>query len=253
MLEYNSWTIEQNLWEPSIEPEVEQQLSFSNDYLCQTAHFEEHYASPQRLCTFIKGIDKPIPNISSISVRLHDERLDLAVWRVERFYRCLYKNKPLLERQFDAVSPKGFRLHVKTQRELMILNKEAMQIIYEITSDNYEGPISLLALLGGGEESKEWYPLMHNVGQQLSWMWLQMRYVDLQLCCAMNYSIEKDGVLVPHRPIKIEKQHIVGYSVTLPIHSGETYVLKKRTVVVDSHNHEKGRLIEDAEQCLINW
>lgn len=42
MLHYNTWTIEQQSWMPQEEAQIEQQLSFSNDYLCQTAHFEEH-------------------------------------------------------------------------------------------------------------------------------------------------------------------------------------------------------------------
>ncbi len=253
MLEYNTWTTEQRGWDPQHEPEVEQQLSFSNDYLCQTAHFEEHYAAPQRLCTYIKGVEKPIPNISSISLRLHDERLDLADWQVENFHRRLHKNEPLLERSFTACSPKGFRLNINVSRELLPAKKEAMQIIYSVQSVNYNGPISLLALLGGGEEAVEWYPLMNFVGQDLSWMWLQMRHVDLQLCCAMNYAVFKNGEAVQHRPIKIEKQHIVGYSATLPVQEGETYVLQKRVVVQDSRYHGKDTLIDSTTQCLTNW
>ena len=253
MLEYNTWTIEQHGWDPLQEPDIEQQLSFSNDYLCQTAHFEEHYAAPQRLRTFIKGVDKPIPNISSISVRLHDERLDLATWKVEDFHRLMRKNQPILEREFSVCSPKGNRLNIHTLRELLTDKKEAMQNTYVVQSVNYTGPISLLALLGGGEEAVEWYPLMNFVGQDYSWMWLQMRHVDLQLCCAMSYTISKDGQEIERRPIKIEKQHIVGYSTTLPIQEGETYVLRKRVVVLDSRHHEKDTLIDNAIQCLTNW
>lgn len=252
MLNYKTWTIEQQTWLPDEEPQIEQQLSFSNDYLCQTAHFEEHYAAPQRLYSFIKGVDKPIPNISSVSVRLHDERLDLAAWTVENFYRCLHKNTPLLERCFTALSPKGYRLQVKTERELLAPCREAMRITYEVRSDNYQGPVSLLALLGGGEDAVEWYPLMNYVGQNHCWMWLQMRQVDLQLCCAMNYVIRKADTPVAHRPIKIEKTHIVGYSATLPMRAGESYVLQKNVVVLDSRNHEKDTLIDRAVQCLTN-
>ena len=90
MLHYNTWTIEQQSWMPQEEAQIEQQLSFSNDYLCQTAHFEEHYSGDKRLCTYIKGVESPILNVSAISVRLHDERLDLAEWQVLQFYRCLY-------------------------------------------------------------------------------------------------------------------------------------------------------------------
>ena len=42
MLQYNTWSIEQQEWVPAEETSLEQQLTFSNDYLCQTAQIEEH-------------------------------------------------------------------------------------------------------------------------------------------------------------------------------------------------------------------
>ena len=59
MLQYNNWTIEQNEWLPKQEVDIEQQLTFSNGYLCQTAHFEEPYSQNQHLCTYIKGVENP--------------------------------------------------------------------------------------------------------------------------------------------------------------------------------------------------
>lgn len=53
MLQYNNWTIEQSEWLPAEEVDLEQQLSFSNGYLCQTAHFEEYYSQAQQLHTYI--------------------------------------------------------------------------------------------------------------------------------------------------------------------------------------------------------
>ena len=162
MLQYNNWTIEQTQWLPENEVDIEQQLTFSNGYLCQTAHFEEYYSGEQRLCTYIQGVESPILNISGVSIRLHEERLDLATWNVEEFYRCLHKNTPMLERKFLAVSPSGIRLRVHVKRQLMP-QEEVMQIDYEIVSENYSGPISLLAYLGGNLDTPNWYPLMNHI------------------------------------------------------------------------------------------
>ena len=151
MLQYNNWTIEQSEWLPNEELDLEQQLSFSNGYLCQTAHFEEHYSQALPSNTYIKGIETPILNIPNVSIRLHDERLDLAKWDVKHFYRCLHKNTPMLERRFTATSPKGATLHIHTTRQLLP-QQEVMQITYKVTSENYNGPISLLAMLGGDAE-----------------------------------------------------------------------------------------------------
>ena len=252
LLEYNNWTIEQHLWDPAHEEEIEQQLSYSNGYLCQTAHFEEHYSSAQRLCTYISGIDQPILNLSGISIRLHDERLDLATWQVRDFYRCLHKTHPMLERHFTATSPKGATVSVKSCRQLMP-NTGAMQIDYEVTSVDYDGPISFLALLGAADEQPNWYPLMNHIGQDYCWLWLQMHQENLQLCCAMNWSLQYNGKPVVQRPIKIEKPRTIGYSLITNIHPGDKCVLQKRVVVQDSRTHEKDNLIDDTLACVTNW
>lgn len=252
MLQYNNWTIEQHEWDPKDEAAIEQQLTFSNDYLCQTAHFEEHYSHPQRLCTYIKGIENPVLNISGISVRLHDERLDLATWKVEEFYRCLHKNTPLLERRFTATSPKGATLRVHAKRQLMIPQHEVMMLEYEVSSVNYTGPISLLAMLGGSENVLDWYPLMNHLDQNTCWLWLQLHDVDVQLCYAMQWQVLHNGKPITRRPIKIEKPHTIGYSMITEIKAGDTCVLRKYVAVVDSRSHKKENLIADAIGCLTN-
>lgn len=251
MLQYNNWTIEQTEWLPEEEAIIEQRLTFSNDYLCQTAHFEEFYSHPQRLCTYIKGIDNPILNISGISIRLHDERLDLATWNVKEFYRCLHKNQPLLERKFCATSPKGATLRVHAKRQLMP-QREVMLVEYEVTSENYSGPISLLAMLGGSENVQNWYPLMNHLGANQCWLWLQLHDIDIQLCYAMSWQVLHDNCPIERRPIKIEKPHTIGYSLTTKIKAGESCLLRKYVAVVDSRYHKKENLIMDAIKCLTN-
>lgn len=251
MLQYNNWTIEQTEWLPEEEAIIEQQLTFSNDYLCQTAHFEEFYSHPQRLCTYIKGIDNPILNISGISIRLHDERLDLATWNVKEFYRCLHKNQPLLERKFCATSPKGATLRVHAKRQLMP-QREVMLVEYEVTSENYNGPISLLAMLGGSENVQNWYPLMNHLGANQCWLWLQLHDIDIQLCYAMSWQVLHNNCPIERRPIKIEKPHTIGYSLTTKIKASESCLLRKYVAVVDSRYHKKENLIMDAIKCLTN-
>lgn len=250
MLQYKNWTIEQNEWDPAQEAALEQQLSFSNGYLCQTAHFEEYYSQSKRLCTYVKDIDEPILNISNISVRLHDERLDLATWDVKDFYRCLHKNMPLLERSFIATSPKGHTVRVNAKRKLMSQH-ELMQIEYELQSVDYHGPISLLAMLGDADAvNSSWYPLMNHLGQHQCWIWVQMHEAEVQLCCAMNWQVVHNGTPIQSRPIKIEKPYTIGYSLTINVKPGDVCLLRKTVSVVDSRNHDKDHLIDDALACL---
>lgn len=253
MLQYNNWSIEQGEWLPMQESEFEQQLTFSNGYLCQTAHFEEHYSGEQRLCTYIKGVEIPILNISAISVRLHDERLDLAQWRIEQFSRTLHKNEALLEREFVATSPNGHTLHVTATRRLLADKKEMMQLVYRIQSINYEGPMTILSLLRGGEDADRWYSLMNHVDDSICWQWSQLPAQNVQVCCAMNYHLTKNGVVVDKRPIKVEKQEVIGFSVTQSVKEGDVFELTKNVVVQDSLHNHKDLLIANTVSCLTNW
>lgn len=253
MLHYNTWTIEQHEWLSAEESNLEQQLTFSNDYLCQTAHFEEHYSGEERLCSYIKGVDTPILNLSAISVRLHDERLDLATWQVQQFYRCLHKNEPFLERHFVAVSPNGHTLEVTAHRRLLVDKKEAMQLQYSVHSVDYAGPITILSVLRGGDSADKWYSLMNHVGDDICWTWEQLQPMNVQVCCAMNYQLYHNGTLVTQRPIKVEKQEVIGYSITKIIRPGDTLLLQKNVVVLDSLRNDKDTLIDKAIRCLTNW
>ena len=136
MLHDSNRKIEQKQWAPAYEAELEEQLSFTNGYLSQTAHFEEFCSCGQCLETYVKDIKEPILNISGISVRLHDERLDLGTWEVMDFYRCLHKDTPLLERSFVVKSPKGHTLSIRAQRQLLD-TKELMHIEYEVRSEEH--------------------------------------------------------------------------------------------------------------------
>lgn len=253
MLQYNNWSIEQGEWLPMQESELEQQLTFSNDYLCQTAHFEEHYSGERRLCTYIKGVETPILNISAISVRLHDERLDLNEWKVKQFSRCLHKNEAVLEREFVATSPNGHTLHVTATRRLLADKKEMMQLVYRIQSINYEGPMTILSLLRGGEDADRWYSLMNYVDDSICWQWSQLPAQNVQVCCAMNYHLTKNGVVVDKRPIKVEKQEVIGFSVTQSVKEGDVFELTKNVVVQDSLHNHKDLLIANTVSCLTNW
>ena len=66
----------------------------------------------------------------------------------------------------------------------------------------------------------------------------------------MHWQVLLNNSPVEHRPIKIEKPHTIGYSLTTKIKAGESCLLRKNVAVVDSRNHKKENLITDAIKCL---
>ena len=107
-------------------------------------------------------------------------------------------------------------------------------------------------MLGANEEKIDWYPLMNHIGQDHCWLWLQMHEINIQLCCAMKWSVLSNGSPLIQRPIKIEKQHTIGYSQITSIKPGDTCVLQKQVVVMDSRTHDTEQLINDTVECLTN-
>ena len=253
MLRYNNWSIEQDQWLPATEADLEQQLTFTNDYLCQTAHFEEHFSGSKRCCTYIKGIENPVLNISAISVRLQDERLDLAEWDVQEFYRCLHKNQPMLERRVLATSPKGHTIELVARRQLLVDKKEAMRLEFSVRSVNYSGPITILSVLRGDNDVEPWFTLTNYVGDDYCWLWSHIQPISVQVCCAMRYQMFINGQTIAKRPIKIEKQEVIGYSLTQHVTPNDVVLLHKDVVVLDSLNHGQEGLIDKTLACLTNW
>jgi hypothetical protein len=62
----------------------------------------------------------------------------------------------------------------------------------------------------------------------------------------------RNDILVTQRPIKVEKQEVIGFSVTQKIEPGDTLLLCKNVSVVDSNHYAKDVLIDTAVRCLIN-
>jgi maltose phosphorylase len=144
-------------------------------------------------------------------------------------------------------------LEVSVLRRLLSEKKEAMQLQYAVRSINYTGPITILSVLRGGEDQGRWCSLMNYVGDDLCWAWEQLQPMNVQVCCAMNYQLYKNGVLVTQRPIKVEKQEVIGYSITQIIRPNDVFTLHKNVVLLDSLRHDKDTLIEKTVQCLTNW
>ncbi|MBP5290872.1 MAG: hypothetical protein J6Y76_05600 [Paludibacteraceae bacterium] len=257
MLQYTPWKIEQKQFDPKREIEAEEQLAFSNGYISQYAFFEEPYSGEQHVGTFVEGILRAgigtpleIPNPAIISLRLGDERLDLHHWHVDKFYRCLHKGDAKLERRFTATSPKGYSVEVKSIRQLNVKNPHLLELDYTVKFVNYTGLISFMALAGDAKHAEDWYPLQTSVDDEIAYMWLQAEEGDAQVCGAQRHELWKNGSLHTERPIKIDKKRVLGFAYMTDVVPGDTFTMKTRIAIVDSHRFEKSELPNQAVALL---
>lgn len=241
-LNYTPWQVEQTQFLPDQEANIERQMAFSNGYLSQYAYFEEHYSGEQSLGTFIDGIDGSTPNLTTVSIRLHDELLNLHYWQVDDFRRTLSRQEPALERQMTVTSPKGNTIRVTTHRRLDTDNPSRIYLDYSVESVNYEGPITILSLLGDGDKPSPWQPLLTEISETHACIRWRSELSPVHVCAAIAQRLYKDDRLLNSRFMRIEKKRILGYAITEHIRPNQSIRLEKTIAVSDSRRVAKEHL-----------
>jgi maltose phosphorylase len=248
-----------------------------NGYLKQSGNFEEYYSGVTLPGSFIagkiksentdqsdltSGNDVPTnkyvntPNWIGITVRLNEEKLDLAVWEVLNFKRTVNLREGLLERSFEALSPKGYHIQVVVKRFLSMAESELGAISYSIKSLNFTGRISFMPVIEGdlmlssqNVPEPVWNVLQTKTQHDVAHLWTQTRHTDFHICTALTYEIFKNNEYLNINPIKIEKEKIAGFSVGADVKTGDTLRLYKYLSILNSINHPRTELTELA--CIL--
>lgn len=87
--------------------------------------------------------------------------------------------------------------------------------------------------------------------QDYALLWSQTKGEEFQVCCAAAYQLFKNSKEVTSRPIKIEKEKAVGFSIGADIKSGEYVSLIKYTAVVSSLYHDRKKLADEATKLVL--
>lgn len=269
-LQTDPWCIIEEGFHQNKQLASESIFSLGNGQIGQRANFEEHYSGETMLGSYITGIYYPeraehgnwkngysdtndkivnAPNWTVISVRLNDNRLDLADWDIKDFRRTLNMREGFLERSFEATNFKGHRIQVSVRRFLSMAETEIGAISYTVKSLNFEGRISFLPLIDGdvrnsftNYDEPFWNVLQTKTEQDVSHLWAQTRRMDFHVCAGLTYSFYKNNELLNVNPTKIEKEKVAGFSVGTDIRIGDTVCLNKYVAVISSLNHPREEL-----------
>ncbi len=249
-------------------------FSLGNGRFGQRGNFEEPYSSDTYRGSYVAGIsflDKTrvgwwkngfpdfyarIPNAadwSRISLRLIDEELDLAQWDVNRFKRQLNMKTGVSLRDFEVTSPKGNSLNVHVEHIINRTYPDLCHILYQVTSINYTGKISLVPSIsintteeGEYSDEKIWNILRSGIAEDCAYLWTQTRREDGQVCYAMSYQFLKNNKEVAINPIRIEKEKQTGFSIGADVKPGDTVTLIKYVALHSSLYHEREGLVDSA-------
>ena len=285
-LKTDEWNIIEDSFHADYLRMSESIFSLGNGRFGQRGNFEEPYSSDCYRGSFVAGIPfldntrvgwwkngyphfhTRIPNAadwSHIGLRLIDEELDLAIWDVNSFRRCLNMKEGISYRDVEVTSPRGNRLSLHVEHITNMAHPNLCLIKYSVTSLSYSGKVSLVPLLDGniadGTEyanEKIWNILRSGAAGDCSYLWTQTRREDAQICYAMTYQFYKNNKEPIANPIRIEKEKQVGFSVGTDVKPGDTVTIIKYISIGSSLHYERQDLIEEAvsqvrEAKTIGW
>ena len=275
-LQNDPWCIIEEGFHENKQLASESIFSLGNGHIGQRANFEEYYSGETMLGSYIAGIYYPeraehgiwkngysdtndkivnAPNWTTISVRLNDDRLDLADWDIKNFRRVLNMREGFLERTFEATNFKGHRIQVSVKRFLSMAETEVGAISYTVKSLNFEGRISFLPLIDGDVRNQLtnydepfWNVLQTKTEKDVSHLWAQTRRIYFHVCGALTYSFYKNNELLNVNPTKIEKEKVAGFSVGTDVRIGDTVCLNKYVAILSSLNHPREELTVRARE-----
>ena len=273
-LKIDGWNIIEEDFHTKNQRASESIFSIGNGRIGQRGNFEENYTGDTLQGSYIAGIyfqDRTrvgwwkngypryfsrMPNApywSGINLRLIDEELNLEEWDINKFERKLLMKEGLSERTFTVTSPKGNTLQIHVEHFYSIVHLDLCLIKYSVTSVNYEGKISLLPYINGDvihESSnfneKMWNIILAETTHEYALLWAQTKREDSQACCATTYQLFKNSKEITSRPIRIEKEKFVGFSVGSDVKPGETLSLIKYSSIVSSLYCDRKELVEQS-------
>ncbi len=255
-------------------------FSLGNGRFGQRGFFEETYSSDSLPGSYVAGVSyldrtkvgwwkngyphyfsriPNAPNWSGLYVRLIDEEVDLALWDINTFERRLDMRSGISYRDFEVTSPKGHILSIHVEHINSLDNQNLCLIKYSVTSINYEGKISIVPYINSDirhESSnfndKMWDTLRAETSNDYSYIWVQTKRQDSQVCCAMTYQLFKNSNEVASSPVKIEKEKLTGFSAGADVRPNDRVTLVKYVSVLSSLYADRQVIVEQSIAEVIN-
>ena len=271
-LQTDPWCLIEEEFDINKQFAAETVFSLGNSHIGQRASLEEYYSGETMLGTCIAGIYSPeneeplskntgdsqitdkiinAPNWTGVTVRLNDEKLDLATWEIQNYKRVLNMREGFLERAFEAISPKGHHIQVSVKRFLSMAETEVGAISYSVKSLDFEGRISFMPVIDGdltiadsADDGTIWNVLQTKTQQDVAHLWVHIRRTNFHVCTALTYVLYKNNEQLHIIPAKIEKEKVAGFSTGTDVKKGDTLCLNKYVAIITSLNHPKNELTE---------
>jgi maltose phosphorylase len=278
-IKHHEWQIVEEGFDPHVNKISESIFSIGNGRMGQRANFEEEYSGETLRGSYVAGVYYPdktrvgwwkngypeyfakvlnAPNWIGISIRIDNQKLDLAKCKVEDFKRILDMRTGLLQRSFAATLPDGKKVKVESKRFCSMAHGEIGAIRYAITPLNFSAKATLSIYVDADVVNKDsnydekfWEEVYKEATEGRAIVTAQTKKTLFHVTTGMRYSIETAGKKASFDRINIEqREKFAGNVVQLNFEQGQETVIYKYAAILSSENHAKDKLVEDCAKVL---
>ncbi|MDA3847661.1 MAG: family 65 glycosyl hydrolase domain-containing protein, partial [Vallitaleaceae bacterium] len=253
-------------------------MSLGNGHMGMRGNFEEHFSGDSLQGTYYAGVYYPDKtkvgwwkngypeffakvlngtNIFGIDVMIDGLMLDFNQCEIKEFKRVLNMKEGYLERTATIIDQKGHESRIVSKRFVSMKTSEIGCVAYSITPLNYDGDIILTPYLDGYVQNEDsnydeifWDEVDKKATTDLCHLTTKTNKLDFVVTCAMDYSLELDGLPIKGNPLAIEKTYYVGNEHHVKMHKGQTVQLIKYIAAVTNRDYDNDDLVSSAVELV---
>lgn len=269
--EEGGWVYRQSGFDPAQRAHAETLFALANGTLGVRGGFEEdasasdgtylsavyeqapiHYH--ERLAGFARNTDTRIPVAEGkgIQVWLGDERITLDTAVLQSFGRSIDLRSGVLTRQVQLRSASGHTIRIDAERVLPLAETGLLAIRFNITSVDYNGPLTLVSTLDGqrsavsqGDDPRIGagralgiQTVASHADREWAWLHQRTRHGSIALTCAQRHVVHPGLQAGAHRSTALH----VEQDFSAHLQAGQTVTLEKFVL----YAHEAHARAEDA-------
>lgn len=279
-LKHHEWQIIEEGLNPHYNRISESVFSLGNGRMGQRATFEEDYSGETHQGSYVAGVYYPdktrvgwwkngypeyfakvlnAPTWIEIKFKIGDQILDLAKCKIDSFKRVLDMKQGLLHRTFSATLPDGKKVSVDSKRFCSMADGEVGAIRYEITPQNFSGPVTITLPIDADVVNKDsnydekfWEEVHKEAEPGMAIVTAQTKKTFFHVCTGMQYSLEQGGKKLTVQAKANLREKYADNVITTELKEGMPLVIYKYAVVLSSENHPKEKMVAHAKTKLKN-
>ena len=262
LFDLNEWKIIEHNFDSSKQEAAESIFSIGNGAFGQRANFEEKYSGKSLKGSYVGGIYYPDKtkvgwwkngypkyfakvlnscNWIGIDIEVNDQQLDLAICKIDSFYRELDMYRGILTRKFICSFKDGKKIEVESIRFCSMHDDEIGAISYSITPVNFSGQVKFTPYLDFNVRNKDsnhnemfWEERVKKAYDNKGVVCASTKITNFQVAVAMHYSFQKNHDEVNIKADKIEKELYVSNCFEINLEKGTKYTLFKYVSILSN-------------------